>query len=189
MVSDYKSVGHQENVPAADSQPAERPPVLRISGIEPESIVDGPGFRYVVFVQGCPHGCPGCHNPQTHDFSGGSQADMNSILADIAENPLLSGVTFSGGEPFSQPEALCWLAHQVKTMRKHLMVYSGYTYEELLELGKERPAITELLELTDTLVDGPYLEEERDLTLSFRGSRNQRIIQLHGDTGPFISRL
>lgn len=179
MASEYQAVEHQAGVAGSDCRSAERPPVLRISGIEPESIVDGPGFRYVIFVQGCPHGCPGCHNPQTHDFSGGREIEMNTILAEIEENPLLSGVTFSGGEPFAQPEALLWLGHKVKTMRKHLMVYSGYTYEELLDLGTERPAILELLELTDTLVDGPYLEEERDLTLAFRGSRNQRVLQLH----------
>ncbi len=151
---------------------------LRISGIVRESIVDGPGLRYVVFVQGCPHGCPGCHNPHTHDFSGGEEADQSRILEEIRENPLLSGVTFSGGEPFCQPEALVRLGREIKAMGKHLMVYSGYTYEELLKLGNTRPAVLELLRLSDILVDGLYLEQERDLTLLFCGSRNQRLIDL-----------
>ena len=151
---------------------------LRISGTIQESIVDGPGIRYVIFTQGCPHRCPGCHNPQTHDFAGGKDADIEEILREIEANPLLSGVTFSGGEPFCQPEALSFLGSEIKTMGKHLMVYTGYVYEELLELGKSRPAVSELLELADILVDGPYLENERDLTLSYRGSANQRVIDL-----------
>lgn len=151
---------------------------LRISGTIQESIVDGPGIRYVIFTQGCPHRCPGCHNPQTHDFAGGKDADIEEILREIEANPLLSGVTFSGGEPFCQPEALSFLGREIKAMGKHLMVYTGYVYEELLELGKSRPAVSELLELADILVDGPYLENERDLTLSYRGSANQRVIDL-----------
>lgn len=151
---------------------------LKISGTIQESIVDGPGIRYVIFTQGCPHHCPGCHNPQTHDFAGGKEADMEEILREIQANPLLSGVTFSGGEPFCQPEALSLLGREIKAMGKHLMVYTGYVYEELLELGKNRPAISGLLELADILVDGPYLEDERDLTLSYRGSANQRVIDL-----------
>lgn len=151
---------------------------LRISGIVPESIVDGPGFRYVVFTQGCPHHCPGCHNPQTHSFDGGRWLEVGDIARQVGENPLLAGVTFSGGEPFCQAEALCELGRLVKGMGKHLMVYSGYTLEQLLELGKQQPAVDELLHLADVLVDGPYLEKERDLTLEFRGSRNQRIIDL-----------
>ena len=152
--------------------------VLRLSGTVQDSIVDGPGIRYVVFVQGCPHRCPGCHNPQTHDFAAGYTADPNQLLDEICSNPLASGVTFSGGEPFCQPEALCTLGRAVKAAGKHLMVYSGYTYERLLEIGKKRPAVLELLELADLLVDGPYLEEERDLSLLYRGSENQRVIDL-----------
>lgn len=151
---------------------------LRISGIVPESIVDGPGLRYVVFTQGCPHGCPGCHNPQTHDFDGGFFMDTEEIARQAAENPLLAGVTFSGGEPFCQAPALCDLGRRIKAMHKHIMVYSGYTLEELLEKGEREAAVQELLHLADVLVDGPYLEQERDLTLEFRGSRNQRIIDL-----------
>ena len=155
-----------------------KPTSLRLAGVIRESIVDGPGFRFAIFCQGCPHHCPGCHNPQTHDFAGGVPGNMEEILKEIRENPLLSGVTFSGGEPFCQPEALAELGRKVKAMNKHLMAYSGYTYEQLLELGKKRPAILELLELVDILVDGPFIEAEKDLTLSFRGSSNQRLIDL-----------
>lgn len=151
---------------------------LRISGVEPESIVDGPGFRYVIFTQGCPHHCPGCHNPQTHDFAGGKVADIPAILAEVQSDPLLQGVTFSGGEPFCQPAPLCAIARAVKGMGKDLVVYSGYTLEQLLERGKEDSAVLELLRLCDTLIDGPYIEAQRDLTLRYRGSANQRVIDL-----------
>jgi len=151
---------------------------LKISGTISDSIVDGPGLRYVIFTQGCPHGCPGCHNPQTHDFNGGTWADRDTILNPLKENPILSGVTFSGGEPFVQPEPLAELAREIKGMGKHLMVYSGYTYEELVKMGERKPAVAELLSLADILVDGPFLETERDLTLQYRGSANQRVIDL-----------
>ena len=152
---------------------------LRISGVVDDSIVDGPGMRYTVFVQGCPHGCPGCHNPQTHDFDGGREMRIAEIDREIGENPLLSGVTFSGGEPFCQAGALAVLGQQVKARGLHLITYTGYIYENLLQMAAERPDIQSLLDLTDLLVDGPYLEAERDLTLLYRGSRNQRLIDLN----------
>ena len=154
---------------------------LMISGIEPESIVDGPGFRYVIFTQGCPHGCPGCHNPQTHDFGGGRPANVPEMLREIGEDPLLQGVTFSGGEPFCQPEPLCGIAEAVKGMGKDVVVYSGYTLEQLQEMGRTDRWVARLLELCDILIDGPYLEAQRDLTLLYRGSANQRVIRMeHG---------
>lgn len=154
---------------------------LRISGIIPESIVDGPGFRYVIFTQGCPHHCPGCHNPQTHDFEGGSVitfADGEKILSEIRENTLLAGVTFSGGEPFCQPGPLAELAKEIHAMGRNVFVYTGYTYEKLCQMAKTNQQIAELLSETDTLVDGPYIEALRDLELRFRGSSNQRILDL-----------
>ena len=151
---------------------------LRISGIEPESIVDGPGIRYTVFVQGCPHHCEGCHNPKTHDFDGGHTIDIEKILAEIKKNPLLSGVTFSGGEPFCQPEALCELGKEIKKMGLNLVCYSGYTFEELLALGVKQPAVLDLLRITDILVDGKFILAEKSLMLKFRGSKNQRIIDV-----------
>lgn len=151
---------------------------LMLCGIEPESIVDGPGFRYVIFTQGCPHHCKGCHNPQTHPFTGGFKADIGKIISEIKENPLLSGVTLSGGEPFCQAEALVPLAKEVKAMKKNVIAYSGYTLDQLEKMSGDTPAIGELLRLCDMLVDGKFIEEQRDLTLKFRGSRNQRIIVL-----------
>ena len=153
----------------------ERKP-LRIAETVPESIVDGPGIRYVIFTQGCPHGCPGCHNPQTHDFSGGRDADMKEILAQISGNPLILGVTFSGGEPFMQAEALAPIGEAVKRQGKNLMIYTGFLLEELQKM--EVPGVQRLLELADILVDGPFLLEQRDLTLPYRGSANQRVIDL-----------
>lgn len=149
---------------------------LRIAGTINDSIVDGPGIRYVIFAQGCPHHCPGCHNPETHDFSGGQDADVEQIVAQIGKNPLLSGVTFSGGEPMCQAEALLPIAEEVKRMGKHLMIYTGYLYEKLLEM--KDPAVSRLLELADLLVDGPFVLAEKNLTLSFRGSENQRVIDI-----------
>ncbi len=150
---------------------------LRISGVEAESIVDGPGFRYTVFTQGCPHDCPGCHNPQTHPFDGGKLVDIRKIFADICENPLLKGVTFSGGEPFCQPAPLAELGHMAHEHGLDVVTFTGYLYEVLLE--KHDPAVDALLAQTDFLVDGPFVLAEKDLTLRFRGSRNQRVIDMN----------
>ena len=150
---------------------------LRIAGVVRESIVDGPGFRFAVFCQGCPHGCPGCHNPATHDFEGGYDCELEKIIAAVDANPLLDGVTFSGGEPFCQPEAFYKLGVELKKRDLNLMAYSGYTYEELISLGDEW--VDKLLSILDLLVDGRYVQEERDLTLLFRGSKNQRVIDMN----------
>ncbi len=152
---------------------------IRMAGVIRESIVDGPGLRFVVFAQGCPHGCPGCHNPATHDFQGGTDCSLEKILAAIDQNPLLDGVTFSGGEPMSQPEAFYNLAEAIKERGLNLIIYTGYTYEELQKLGESRPAVRKLLELTDLLIDGRFVLEQRDLSLLFRGSRNQRVIDMN----------
>lgn len=151
-------------------------PKLRIAGTIQDSIVDGPGIRFVIFTQGCPHHCPGCHNPQTHDFAGGYEADTEELLQKIYGNPILSGATFSGGEPFCQAEALVPIAEAVKAHGKHLMIYTGYLYEQLLAM--EDPSVQKLLELADVLVDGPFILAERNLTLQYRGSENQRVIDL-----------
>ena len=151
---------------------------LRIAGIVRESIVDGPGMRFVVFVQGCPHHCPGCHNPQSHSFEGGSIHSVERIFQEICKNPMIRGVTFSGGEPFYQPAALAELGKKIKDAGMHLMIYTGYLFEQLLEKGKEDPAILELLGYCDALVDGPFILAQRSLMLHFRGSRNQRILDV-----------
>jgi anaerobic ribonucleoside-triphosphate reductase activating protein len=150
---------------------------LRLNGLVDESIVDGPGLRYVLFTQGCPHGCPGCHNPETHNSDGGYDSDTDIIFARFKENPLLSGMTFSGGEPFLQPEALSALAESVKAFGKHLVVYTGYTCECLALKANENRAVRRLLELTDILIDGPYVEGSRNLELLYRGSDNQRVLE------------
>ncbi len=154
-------------------------PVLRLAGIVRESIVDGPGIRFTVFCQGCPHGCPGCHNPETHDFAGGSDCSADRLLEEIDKDPLLAGVTFSGGEPFCQAEAFELLGRKVKERGLSLTVFSGYTYEELQEMAGRDEHVRGLLEITDLLIDGPFLQEQRDLTLQFRGSANQRLIDMN----------
>ena len=151
--------------------------VIRVCGIEPESIVDGPGFRYVLFVQGCPHRCPGCHNPESHDFNGGREMTTGEVFAQIRSNPYLRGVTFSGGEPFEQVPALLELGHMVRDAGLSLMSYSGYTLEELT--ARHDPETDELLGMLDILVDGRYVESLRNLTLIYRGSENQRVIDMN----------
>ena len=152
---------------------------IRLAGVVRESIVDGPGIRFVVFCQGCPHGCKDCHNPDTHDFCGGYDCEISKIVEAVKANPLLDGVTFSGGEPFCQPAAFCSLAAALKEARPdlNLMAYSGYTYEELTEM--KDMDVDELLSKIDLLVDGRFIAEQKDLTLLFRGSSNQRVIDMN----------
>lgn len=149
---------------------------IKIAGTVNDSIVDGEGWRFTIFTQGCPHHCAGCQNPQTHDFQAGREADTDDLLQEILENPLLAGVTFSGGEPFCQPEPLAQLAAQLHEHGLDVWSYSGYTLQELQ--GMHRPEIDALLNGIDVLVDGRFELSERDLTLSFRGSRNQRVIDM-----------
>ena len=152
---------------------------IRIAGVVRESIVDGPGLRFTVFCQGCPHHCEGCHNMATHDFAGGYDCEISRILEAIDENPLLDGVTFSGGEPMCQPEAFYNLAVQVKERGLNIVTYTGFTYEELITMGESNIGVKKLMDLTDILVDGRFVLEERDLTLPFRGSANQRLIDMN----------
>lgn len=158
---------------------AETKNAIRIAGVVRESIVDGPGLRFTVFCQGCPHHCEGCHNMATHDFSGGYDCEISRILEAIDENPLLDGVTFSGGEPMCQPEAFYNLAVQVKERGLNIVTYTGFTYEELITMGESNIGVKKLMDLTDILVDGRFVLEERDLTLPFRGSANQRLIDMN----------
>lgn len=149
---------------------------LNLAGVIKESIVDGRGIRYTVFTQGCPHHCHGCHNPQTWDFNGGSEKSIEEIFEDFKQNPLLKGITFSGGEPFCQPAPLAQLAGLVRGIGKDVTVYTGYTYEQLL--AKNDPDINALLAQTDVLIDGPFVEDLKNLELHFRGSENQRLIDM-----------
>lgn len=151
---------------------------VRLSGIVEESIVDGPGLRYVVFAQGCRHGCEGCHNPHTHDFNGGYTLTVDQILAQVRENPLIKGITLSGGDPFEQAEAFGTLALKAKAYGYHVMTYTGYTFEKVRHQSDRNLDWKTLAEATDILVDGRF---ERDLChygLKFRGSSNQRIIDM-----------
>lgn len=151
---------------------------LRISGVVNDSIVDGFGYRYTIFTQGCPHKCKGCHNPSTHDFNGGRIVDTDDLFNEICENILLSGVTFSGGEPFCQTAALLELARRIRLQTDlDITIYTGYTYEELIALKDSQ--VNELLSLTHYLIDGRYVEALRNLDLPFRGSSNQRMLNLY----------
>lgn len=147
---------------------------IKIAGLVPESIVDGPGIRFTVFTQGCPHHCPGCHNPQTHDFAGGEWKDTDEIIAQFQQNPLLKGITLSGGDPFVQPAACAELARAAHKAGKDVITYTGYTFEQLL--SGIVPDAGLLLEETDILIDGRFEEEKKSLGLRFRGSSNQRAI-------------
>lgn len=149
---------------------------ISLSGVTGDSIVDGPGLRLTIFTQGCLHNCPGCHNPQTHDPEGGSWADTEDILAAAAENPLLDGITLSGGDPFLQPVPCLALAEGAHKIGLNVWTYTGYTWEALWE--ENAPEKIALLKKTDVLVDGPFLLAERSLELRFCGSRNQRLIDV-----------
>lgn len=150
---------------------------LNIAGFDEDGIADGPGLRIVLFVQGCPHHCPGCQNPQTWEFGKGTEVSVRELYDRIRANPLDTGVTFSGGEPFSQPDALADLAEM---LRPHydLASFSGYTWEGLMALSKTRPGVMRLLRNLDILVDGPFVQARRDRLLMFRGSANQRILDV-----------
>ena len=149
---------------------------IRLAGIVPESIVDGPGYRLAVFVQGCPHACPGCHNPKTHDFAGGYLSDTTGVIAQMGVNPLVRGVTLTGGEPMMQAEALCEIASAAKGKGLNVWCYTGFTLKALQ--WECNPARMRLLECIDVLVDGPYIAHERSLDLCYRGSKNQRLIDM-----------
>lgn len=150
---------------------------LRISNVVTESIVDGEGLRYVVFTQGCFHGCVGCHNKHTQKIAGGYSIDLDELFDDIMKHDYIDGITISGGEPFLHADKLLILVKRLKEANKNIWIYSGHTFEELLDWG-DTYCHRSLMELCDVLVDGEYVEAERDLALQFMGSRNQRIIDL-----------
>ena len=149
--------------------------MLDLAGIVEDSIVDGPGIRCTIFSQGCPHRCPGCHNPETWAFGCGTPMEEERVAEIAASNPLCRGVTFSGGEPFAQAEGFAKLARLLKQRGYEVASYSGYTFEQLLEGTPEQ---LELLGAIDVLIDGPFLLAERSLELAFRGSKNQRIVDV-----------
>lgn len=150
--------------------------VLNVAGTVGDSIVDGPGIRFTVFAQGCSFDCPGCHNPQTHEFGVGEDVSVDALVARIRANPLVRGVTFSGGDPFFQAEGFDSLAERLKELGYEVASYTGFTWESLVASGTA--AQKALLAHLDILVDGPFVLEKRNLTLRFRGSENQRIIDV-----------
>jgi len=148
--------------------------LMRISETVHDSIVDGPGLRYVVFAQGCPIRCPGCHNPATHDPAGGREVTVEEIIHDMRSNPLTDGLTLTGGDPFFQAEDCAQIAQAAKEAGLNVWCYTGWTLEELQKI----PTAQALLAEIDVLVDGPFLQGEKSLTLKWRGSKNQRVIDL-----------
>ena len=147
--------------------------------ITKDSIVDGPGIRAVIWTQGCPHRCKGCHNPQTHSFDAGIEADVNDIIAQISRLKLHKGITFSGGEPLEQAAACSEIAKRVKEMGMNTWLYTGYIFEDILsECQATRPEWGELIKYIDVMVDGPFIEQMKNLLLKFRGSENQRVIDV-----------
>lgn len=148
---------------------------IHVAGLIGDSIVDGPGLRAVVFVQGCDKRCPGCHNPEAQSFEGGTAYTPEEIFEKIRQNPLCRGVTFSGGEPLCQAEALIPLAKMLKEAGYELAMYTGDIYEQVMAAGGAK---AELVRLVDVLIDGPFILEQKSLLLRFKGSKNQRILDI-----------
>lgn len=151
---------------------------MRIAGFVEESIVDGPGFRIVIFFQGCAHHCYGCHNPETWDFEGGKEVSFDLIKKIIDDNPYADGITLSGGDPLYQIDDSTEIAEYAKSKGLDVILYTGFLFEEVLEMTKANQRLKDLLNNVDTLIDGPFILEQRHLSLKFRGSSNQRIIDV-----------
>lgn len=159
--------------------------MIRIAGIEKESIVDGEGFRYAIFTQGCNHHCQGCHNPETWDFDNGELIDDNSIINEVLSNPLLDGVTLSGGDPFFQAKELINLCKTLKEHNISIWAYTGFVFDEFIKFKKHEPCderinkdMIKLLKYIDVVVDGPFILNQRSLELLHKGSTNQQIIDV-----------
>ena len=146
--------------------------------LQSDSIVDGPGLRAVLWTQGCGHHCPGCQNPQTWDFNGGGLIPISVVKEAIDELENQDGFTMSGGDPMFQPEACNEIAKYVKEKGMNLWVYTGFTFEDLMKLAKTKPIYREFIERIDVLVDGRFIESKKNLSLLFRGSSNQRLIDI-----------
>jgi len=145
---------------------------IKIAGLVPESIVDGTGYRFAIFAQGCPHKCKSCHNQHTHDFDGGELYEVGEIIERVKSYPHNDGVTFTGGEPFAQPDAFLEVAKGLKNL--NIWCFTGYSFDELIE--SDCPAVHALLQRIDVLIDGRFIEEQRSYELKFKGSKNQRFI-------------
>ena len=150
---------------------------INIAGVLKHSSVNGPGVRYVLFTQGCIHNCAGCQNPETHDGQGGSLMDVEDVAQDILETKYLDGVTLSGGDPFYRPEAMLELLKILKSKNMNIWVYTGWKLEDILE-GKPGEGSRESLDYIDVLVDGRFNEELKSSNCIYRGSTNQRLIDI-----------
>ena len=146
--------------------------------LQSDSIVDGPGLRAVLWTQGCSHHCQNCQNPQTWDFEGGALVPISEVKKAIDELEGQTGFTFSGGDPMFQEDACNEIAQYVKEKGLNIWVYTGFTFEELMKLAKSKPIYLDFLSKIDILVDGRFIEEEKDPNVLFRGSRNQRLIDV-----------
>jgi len=151
---------------------------IRLSGIAYESLVNGPGIRRVFFSQGCNHNCKGCFNPETHDFSGGEEKNINELIEDVYKNPMIKGITFSGGDPFERAEEFAYMAEAFKKKDLNIWSYTGYTFEYILDNLEKRSGWKDLIYNLDVLVDGRFEEDKAVEGLKFRGSTNQRIIDV-----------
>lgn len=151
---------------------------IRLSGIAYESLVNGPGMRRVFFSQGCNHKCKGCFNPDTHDFDGGEERDMDELIKDVKDNPIIKGVTFSGGDPFERAEEFAYMARAFKVMNLNIWCYTGYTFEDIKSNLNSKKEWSDLLNNIDVLVDGKFEIKNKVPGLRFRGSSNQRIIDV-----------
>jgi len=151
---------------------------MQIAALLQDSIVDGPGLRFVVFTQGCSFGCDGCHNPGAADLDGGIDMSVDEIVSAMLSNPLTDGLTLTGGEPFLQAADCAKLAAAAKENGKNVLTYLGNRFEVLLEKMKSEPAVSDLLKQTDVLVDGQFVLAERTLNMKWRGSKNQRLIDV-----------
>lgn len=151
---------------------------IRLAGIAYESLVNGPGMRRVFFSQGCKHKCEGCFNPDTHDFDGGEEKDMDELIEDVVDNPILRGVTFSGGDPFERAEEFTYMAEAFKKNKLNIWCYTGYTFEYIINNLDNNKGWKSLLNSIDVLVDGKFEKDKMQDGLKFRGSSNQRIIDI-----------
>lgn len=151
---------------------------IRLAGIAYESLVNGPGMRRVFFSQGCKHKCKGCFNPDTHDFNGGELRNMDELIKDVLDNPMLKGVTFSGGDPFEQADKFAYMAKELQKNGVNIWCFTGYTFEYILDNIDKRDGWRELINNIDVLVDGKFEEDKKKEGIKFRGSTNQRLIDV-----------
>jgi anaerobic ribonucleoside-triphosphate reductase activating protein len=152
--------------------------MIRLSGIIHESLVNGPGIRRVFFSQGCKHNCKECFNPETHSFDGGELRDMDELIEDLRSNPIISGVTFSGGDPFEQADKFSYMAQKIKALGLNIWCYTGYKFEYIVNNLKDNEAWNKLINNIDVLVDGRFEVTLRDESIKYRGSSNQRVIDV-----------